>query len=286
MSKSVLVVGASGMAGHVIATYLREQGHSVTTTTNSRKFDDQSITLDLTDKQSLLDFLASNEFDVVVNCAGILVKASEEHKDLSTYVNAHFPHLLEAYYADSPTKIIHLSTDCVFSGKHAPYYENSFMDGEMFYDKSKALGEIINEKDLTFRMSIIGPDMQADGTGLFNWFYQQSGDINGYTGSIWNGITTIELAKAIHEAIAVDLTGLYHLVSKQGISKFDLLGLFKKVFNREDISIHPTEGVTHDKTLVNTREDFAFTVPSYEDMIIEMKQWIDNHPAYYRHYEK
>src|SRR5699024_1115052 len=107
------------------------------------------------------------------------------------------------------TKIIHMSTDCVFSGKIGNYKEDSLRDGETFYDRSKALGELDNQKDLTFRNSIIGPDINENGIGLFNWFMKQEGSINGYSKAIWTGVTTLTLAKAMDSALKEDLVGIY-----------------------------------------------------------------------------
>ena len=173
----------------------------------------------------------------------------------------------------------------MFSGKNAPYREDSPYDGEPFYDRSKALGEIKNDKDLTFRMSIIGPDMQPTGIGLFNWFYAQTGEILGFTNAIWSGITTIELAKGIDAAIKQNLTGLYHLVPSTNISKYNLVKTFVEVFNRDDIAVKPDDKLALDKTLVNTRTDFDYTVPDYQTMITEMKEWIDTHKSLYEHYK-
>lgn len=281
----ILVLGAGGMAGHVIATYLREQGEEVETLTAHHKLDESTYLIDVTNRDLLADFLNNHSYDSIINCIGILVKQSEDRKDLASYLNGYLPHFLEQFYKDSKTKIIHLSTDCVFSGKSAPYKEDSPYDGELFYDRSKALGEIINEKDLTFRQSIIGPDMQQNGIGLFNWFYQQTGELSGYTTAIWSGVTTIELAKGVHAALKQNLTGLYHLVPKENISKYNLLQLFKKVFGRDDISISPTTSVQLDKTLINTRADFDFSVADYETMIAEMRQWILDHKELYKHYK-
>lgn len=274
------------MAGHVVSLYLQEQGFNVKTLSARNKLDNNTTLLDVTNTEQLKEYLDNNTFDVVVNCIGLLIKQSEERKDLAVCLNAYLPHYLENYYKDTKTKVIHLSTDCVFSGKNPPYKEDSWFDGELFYDRSKALGEIINDKDLTFRMSIIGPDMQESGVGLFNWFYAQSGEIFGYTKAVWNGITTIELAKAIKEAIEQDLTGLYQLVPDGNITKYDLLGLFKQEFNRDDITIKPKNEVALDKTLVNTRDDFDFKVATYPDMIRDMKEWIEKHNNLYRHYKK
>lgn len=284
---NVLVLGASGMAGHVITTTLREEGHTVTALAGHNKFTDDTIILDLLDKQALDAFLNQNNFDVVINAVGLLIKQSEARKDLASYLNGFLPHYLEQRFAESKTKLIHLSTDCVFSGAHGPYQENSPYDGESFYDRSKALGEVINSKDLTFRMSIIGPDISPNGEGLFNWFEKQKGTIFGYPNAMWNGITTIELAKAILAAITQDLTGLYHLVpQEETISKLDLLRLFKQVFVRDDISIELKDApVTTDKTLRNTRTDFDYVVPNYPTMVAEMKTWVDTHSTLYPHYQ-
>lgn len=280
----ILVLGAGGMAGHVIATYLSEQGHDISTVSANNKLNDATTLIDVQNSTELLNYFSSHDFDVVINCIGILVKQSEARKDLASYLNGYLPHLLEQHFHNKGTKVIHLSTDCVFSGKNAPYYEQSSYDGDTFYDRSKALGEIINSKDLTFRMSIIGPDMKADGIGLFNWFMAQSDSVNGYTGAIWSGITTIELAKGISKAIEQNLTGLYHLVPKNNISKYELLRLFAKVYKNDRITVNPDNTVALDKTLINSRDDFNYSVPNYEVMLNEMKQWINDHRNLYEHY--
>lgn len=282
----VLVLGAGGMAGHVVSLYLRENGYDVDTLSAQNTLDEKTHLVNVLELDKLKAVLDIDKYDVVVNCIGILVKQSEERKDLAAYINAFLPHFLEQHFTVSKTRVIHLSTDCVFSGKNPPYREDSTYDGQSFYERSKALGEIINSKDLTFRMSIIGPDMQKNGLGLFNWFYKQTGQIFGYTNAMWNGITTIELAKGIKCAIEQKLTGLYHLAPSNSISKFDLLQLFKEVFDTKDISIKPTEGKAVNATLINTRKDFDFRVSDYETMIYDMKVWMENHPKLYVHYEK
>jgi dTDP-4-dehydrorhamnose reductase len=282
---TVLVLGAGGMAGHIVSIYLKERGYDVDTLSAHNKITDDTLLVDVTDAQALRRVLEQKSYDVVVNCIGVLIQGSEQRKDISTYLNSYLPHFLEKYYEESKTKVIHLSTDCVFSGKNGPYVESSPYDGELFYDRSKALGEIINDKDLTFRMSIIGPDTQQAGVGLFNWFYSQSGEINGFTKSVWNGITTIELARGIDQAIQQNLTGLYHLVPADNITKHDLLKLFAKIFNRSSLTIKPIEGENTNKTLINTRTDFDFQVKSYHEMVTDMRAWITNHKSLYPHYE-
>lgn len=274
------------MAGHVIALYLREKGHDVTTLSAHNKLDEQTILIDVTDTVKLAETLHEKHYDAVINCIGMLVKQSEERKDLASYLNAFLPHYLENYYKNSSTRVIHLSTDCVFSGNNAPYSEESPYDGEIFYDRSKALGEIKNSKDLTFRMSIIGPDMTVEGIGLFNWFHKQTGTISGYEKAMWNGITTIELARGIDAALKQNLTGLYHLVPSKNISKYNLLKIIKTIFARDDITITPNDDLVQDKTLVNTRTDFDFAVSDYTTLVEEMEEWIIAHQDIYKHYER
>ena len=280
---NLLVLGAGGMAGHLVATYLREQGHSVETLSGSHQLDTNTVILDLMDKNAFEAFLTGKDYDAIINCVGILVKQSEDRKDLSTYLNAFLPHFLEHNYADSKTKIIHLSTDCVFSGKKPPYKEDDPYDGELFYDRTKALGELNNSKDLTLRMSIIGPEIQKNGSGLFHWFMQQTGQIQGYTGALWNGVTTLELAKGIDAALQQNITGIYQLVpaGAANISKYELLKLFKITFSKDDVQIEPKEGVVANKTLLNTRTDFDFVVPDYPTMINEMHDWVQAHQDLY-----
>jgi dTDP-4-dehydrorhamnose reductase len=285
-NKKILVLGASGMLGHVVATYFREQGYDVDTVVNLGSFDDKSYQINLMNKNDFELFLneRKSKYDYILNAVGILVQLSDDRKDLASYINAYLPHQLEYFFKDTPTKIIHYSTDCVFSGKNGPYTEEAFQDGELFYDKSKALGEIVNKKDLTFRQSIIGPDLNEKGVGLFNWFMSQKSEANGFSGAIWNGITTIELAKATHKAIEQNLTGLYQLTPPDNINKYELLKLFNSVFNRKIIIHEDTKSMNINKTLVNTRSDFQYTVSDYPVMVDEMRDWIAKHPALYTHY--
>jgi dTDP-4-dehydrorhamnose reductase len=282
----VLVLGAGGMAGHVISIYLGENGFTVDTLSAKNALDKNTHILDVTDEGKINEFLGSNKFDTVINCIGLLIKQSEDRKDLGVYLNSYFPHFLEHYFKSSRTKVIHVSTDGVFSGKNAPYKEDSIYNGESFYGRTKALGEILNDKDLTFRMSIIGPDINKDGAGLFNWFYGQKEEIQGYTNVKWNGITTIELAKAIKAAVEQDISGIYHLAPQESISKFELLKLIQDTFDLKNITLKPSESQGADYTLLNTRNDFIYNVPGYMDMISDMKTWIDSHPSTYSHYGK
>jgi dTDP-4-dehydrorhamnose reductase len=281
----ILVLGATGMAGHTIATYFKEKGHEVLSFSRTPFLYCNNIICDVLDAEKFKEVLLKGQYNAVINCIGVLNQEAESNPSLAVYLNSYLPHLIANILKDTSTKLIHMSTDCVFGGNTGPYFENSFCDGKTFYDRSKALGELVDNKNLTFRNSIIGPDMSPQGIGLLNWFLQQKGTVNGYTGAIWTGVTTLTLAKAMEKAIEDNLSGLYNLVNNSSISKHDLLHLFNKYFKENEIKIEKQESFKLDKTLRNTREDFLFYVPSYEQMISEMKEWVDSHPNYYTHYK-
>lgn len=280
----ILVLGGSGMAGHVISIYFYEKGHDVTAFSRSKLSYCNNINGDATDFKLLQKIIEEGNYNAVINAIGLLNENAENNKSFAVLLNSYLPHFLSYITKDMNTRIIHMSTDCVFSGKTGRYSEDSFRDGETFYDRTKALGELENCKDLTFRNSIIGPDRNQSGIGLFNWFMKQEGQINGYTKAIWTGVTTITLAKAMEQALKENLTGIYHLVNNETISKYELLNLFNKHMRNEEIVILPNDKVSVDKSLLNNRTDFSFKVPSYKEMIIEMKEWIKNHQQLYPHY--
>jgi dTDP-4-dehydrorhamnose reductase len=280
---NILILGAGGMKGHIITRHFIESGYNVTSVALTKKMPNIKV-LDVTDKSAFERFLIKSKFDVVINCIGVLIKKSEERKDLAAYLNSFLPHQLEYFYKESLTRIIHLSTDCVFSGDSSPYYEDSIADGKLYYDRSKYLGEIVNDKDLTIRTSVVGPELSAEGTGLFNWFMMQKGQIFGYTNAKWTGVSSLVLARAINRAIECKLNGIYHLTPINNISKYDLLCLFKKIFHKDILHIIPDEREMPDRTLKSRRTDFDFIVPDYTEMFEEMKSYIENNKVLYSHY--
>ena len=282
----ILVLGASGMAGHIITLYFKEQGYDVTGFTRRPVSYCKNILGDAMNISDIKSALNSDDFDVVINCIGILNQFAEENKSAAVFLNGFLPHLVADTLKDSKTRLIHMSTDCVFAGNTGPYYEDSFPDGKIFYDRSKAIGEVNDSKNLTFRNSIIGPDPNEKGIGLFNWFMKQSGTVGGYTGAIWTGVTTLTLAKAMEQAIKENLTGLYNLVNNESINKFELLRLFNKYFRNESIDIQPNDKLQLDKSLRHKRQDFSFVVPSYEQQVKEMRDWVYAHKELYPHYFK
>lgn len=282
----ILVLGASGMAGHIITLYFKEQGYDVTGFTRKPISFCKNIIGDAMNPQSIKDAIFSENFDVVINAIGVLNQNAEDHKSMAVMLNGYLPHFIADTLKDSKTKLIHMSTDCVFAGNTGPYYEDSFPDGKIFYDRSKAIGEVNDDKNLTFRNSIVGPDCNENGIGLFNWFMKQDGPINGFTGAIWTGVTTLTLAKAMEQAIKENLTGLYNLVNNESINKFALCGLFNRYFRNGKVQINPSDKLQLDKSLRHRRTDFSFVVPSYEQQIKEMADWVNTHKEYYPHYFK
>lgn len=282
---NILVLGATGMAGHTIALYFKEKGHNVVSYSRTPFLYCDNIIGDVFETEKFKSILIGENFDVVINCIGILNKDAVDNPSKAVYLNSYLPHLIADTLKDRKTKLIHMSTDCVFAGNSGPYFENSFCDGATFYDRTKALGEVNDTKNLTFRNSIIGPDMHQNGIGLFNWFMKQNGPINGFTGAIWTGVTTLTLAKAMENAIEQDLCGLYNLVNNQSISKYELLQLFNKHFFNNQVIINVESEFQLDKSLKNTRHDFLFEVPSYDQMVKEMCDWILSHKNLYPNYK-
>jgi dTDP-4-dehydrorhamnose reductase len=269
----ILVLGAGGMAGHIIALRLAELGHSIIGLARRKLDFCETIIADVHNIENL-NILTG--YDAIVNCVGSLNKAVDAEPSTGIWLNSCLPHLLAKLTKDTNTKIIHLSTDCVFSGYEGWYKEDSFRSADTLYGRSKALGELIDNKNLTFRMSIVGPDMNKNGIGLFNWFMKQNNTVSGYTDVIWSGVSTITLANAINSALGQNLTGLYHLVNNQTISKFELLKLFNTL-RKEPIEIVPSNAAQENKSLVNTRSDFDFAVPSYAEMVQEIGEWMGRH---------
>jgi len=281
----ILILGSIGMAGHMITLYFKERGYDVTAYSMFPFPYCKNIIGNAFETENFKSMLLDGEYDAIINCIGILNQTAEENHSMALYLNSYLPHLVADTIKDKKTKLIHMSTDCVFAGNTGPYYEKSLRDGTTFYDRSKALGEVEDNKNLTFRNSIIGPDMNEHGIGLFNWFMKQNGTIKGFTGALWTGVTTLTLAKAMEKAIKENLCGLYNLVNNVSISKYDLLVLFNKFFRNNSLIIQKNDDLKLDKSLRSTRTDFSFVVPSYEQMVQEMKEWVDAHPNFYPHYK-
>ncbi|WP_350299002.1 dTDP-4-dehydrorhamnose reductase family protein [Peribacillus frigoritolerans] len=271
----VLILGGKGMAGHVITAYFQQNPQYKVFYTSRDPEDKDSIYLDITIPTKLEEIIESIKPDIIVNCIGILNDHASNNPKLAFQVNSLLPHELVKLTERNNGKLIHISTDCVFSGTKGNYTEVDIPDGTSFYAQSKQLGEIISDKHLTIRTSIIGPELKEDGIGLFQWFMKQRDQIIGYEKVLWNGVTTLELAKAIEALIENNVTGLYHLGSENKVSKYNLLKLIKRTFNKTDVEILPDSHIVLDRTIKNTRNDFYYLIPTYEHMLKELKNWME-----------
>lgn len=277
--KKILIIGAEGMLGHVVKTYFEEKGHEIICTTRKEKSSD--LYFNISDTVTGIEpIIKEVEPDVLINCIGILNKVAEEHKALAILINSYLPHYLDELSAKYNFKLVHVSTDCVFNGEVGGYDEDSVPNETSMYGRTKALGEVINDRSVTLRTSIVGPDINENGIGLFKWFMDQEGEVGGYDKVMWTGVTTMWYAKCMEMAIEKDLVGLHHCVNNDTISKYDLLVLFKKYFDK-DITINHNPDVESKKTLVRTSKSFDFGIPSYEEMIKEMREWVVEHKEMY-----
>ncbi|MGC4375448.1 SDR family oxidoreductase [Fictibacillus sp. Mic-4] len=270
----LLLLGGGGMAGHVIAGYLKKHTDDDIYVTSRDKKQHNHIHLDATDFNELKEIITNIQPDFVINCIGVLNEFAAIRKREAIILNSLLPHELVRLLDSYGGKLIHISTDCVFSGSKGNYPESSEPDGITVYARTKALGEVKEGSHLTIRTSIIGPELK-DGIGLFHWFMNQKGEIRGFTKVYWNGVTTLELAKFITYAFKQELTGLYHLTAPEKVSKYELLKIIQDVFQKEDVVIKPHSELFLDRTLLNTREDINYKVPSYKKMLQELKAWMD-----------
>ena len=279
-----LVLGCNGMAGHMISLYLKEQGHDVFGFDLQKSPYIDSVAGDARNVSLVRELIRDRGYDSVINCIGILNQSAEQNKSLAAFLNGYLPHYLAEITSGTDTQVIHMSTDCVFSGKKGQYTENDIADGETFYDRSKALGELNDNKNITLRNSIIGPDINPNGIGLMNWFMQQQGPVNGFVKAIWTGQTTLQLAKTMEAAAKEKASGLYNAVPSSSINKYDLLCLLNKHLRNDAVEILPIDGVNLDKSLRRTRFEFEYIIPDYDQMVFEMAEWVRQHKSLYPHY--
>ncbi len=281
-----LVIGCNGMAGHMIALYLKEQGHDVTGYARQRSKFINTILGDAIEFDLLKKILKRGKYDSVINCVGLLNQFAENDHPMAVMVNSYLPHFLAKETEDTDTQVIHMSTDCVFAGKTGGYTEESITDGMLFYDRSKAMGELIDNKNITLRNSIVGPDIKESGIGLLNWFLKQKTSVDGFTKAMWTGQTTLQLAKTMEKAAASRAYGLVNAVPSESISKYELLKLFNKYIRKEPVDINPTDQFVVDKSLIRTNYNgFAYEIPGYEAMVQELGDWMREHRELYPHYE-
>lgn len=283
-SKKFLVLGAYGMAGSMISNYLLLKKYDVTTIVRLREnIFPVEIIWNNSNFQDLSN-LISNNFDYVINCIGILNRTNLSKIEIRK-INTELPLFLNNLSKNNNFKLIHLSTDCVFSGEsEEPYFENSKKDGVSIYDKSKSDGEFLSSKNLIFRSSIIGPELKKNGIGLLNWFLNSNKQIDGYDNWYWSGITTLTLAKAIEASCHQSVTGIIHLNNGSKISKYQLLKLIKTQYNLKIIIKRKKNPNGMNKYLKSSRTDFVFFIPNYKLMIRELILYTSENKIYQNYF--
>jgi len=281
----VFVLGASGMVGHLLAMRLREfpDAFEVVTAARNNTYGNPDISLDATDFNDLNSALDIIKPDVCINAIGVLNRAADE-LEISQKLNTQLPLFLSDMGRKQGFRLIHISTDCVFSGSLGGYIESDRPDATDNYGLTKIGGEGIDPKHLVIRTSVIGPEIRPQAIGLFHWFTNQTGEVSGYQNVIWSGVTTLALADAIMDAINNKTSGLVHLVNNDTISKLALITLIDQHFPSRKRRVIPNPIPFSNKSLISTRKDSTFKVPSYEQMLADLRKWMELHPEDYLEY--
>jgi dTDP-4-dehydrorhamnose reductase len=275
----ILILGATGMLGHKLVQTLSAK-NTVTGTIRGRApdlaqnpvFSGAEIVGNISaeNPDEIRQAIPRINPEVVINCIGIVKQLPAARDPLqSIAVNALFPHQLATLCRERNIRLIHLSTDCVFSGRRGQYTENDLSDAEDLYGKTKFLGEVNYPGCLTIRTSIIGRELSTS-HGLIEWFLSQDKKtVPGYKKTIFSGLTTIELSEIISKIISgyPSLTGTFHIASEP-TSKYDLLDLVKKTYGM-GIAIEPDETVVNNRSLDASRfkRETTIKIPSWEYMI-------------------
>ena len=275
-NKKIVIYGSNTMAGHVLDDYLSKiEGYEVLVADESMLFNNDQLKII---QNSIVD-----NVDIAINCIRCLVEESESNLKKAELYNHKFPKYIEKHYKLTKSRIVHLSTDCVFSGKLGNYNEEHKPDGKSIYSITKASGEINNHKDVTIRTSYIGPNIGKSSEELFHWFIKLKNEsISGYSNAYWNGVTTLELAKNIHKIIEKKITGIYHLVPNGNLSKYELLLLIKEIWKRNDININIDNSVSYNRTLADNRK--LLNVSDFNTMLKELFNYMMDRKNIYNQY--
>lgn len=280
----VLVLGVTGMLGHDVFKVLDASPElevwgtlrsSAGLSHFSRKQHERMLSgVDVLDQDALTSVFARVRPDVVINCVGLIKQLSNANDPLVALpINALLPHRLARLCALGGARLIHISTDCVFSGNKGLYTESDVSDAEDLYGKSKYIGELHDQPNaITLRTSIIGHELGSN-HALLEWFLSQRGSVKGYRKAIFSGLPTVELARVIRDFVipSRQLQGLYH-VSVDPIDKYNLLKLVAEVYGK-DIEIVPDDNLVIDRSLDSTlfRNASGYTPPTWRELIEEMR---------------
>lgn len=281
----VLVLGVSGMLGNAMIRMLSEsadlQVFGTARSASALRFFKSEIGerivtgVDIENQDSLVRVFGQLKPQVVVNCIGLIKQLADANDPLSALpINAMLPHRLARLCELGGARLVHVSTDCVFSGVKGNYVESDPSDAKDLYGKSKFLGEVAEPHTITLRTSIIGHEL-ASAHGLIGWFLAQEGRVKGYTRAVFSGLPTVELAQIVRDVVLSrpQLSGLYHVASEP-IAKFDLLRMVAQTYGKS-IEIIPDDSVVIDRSLNAERFHNAtgYRAPAWPELIKKMHQF-------------
>ena len=278
----VLIIGATGMLGNAMIKVLSEKaGWQVFGTARSesakRLFRPDIaarliLGVDVEQNDSLIKAFSRIRPDVVINCVGLVKQLADAEDPLQAIpINAMLPHRLARLCELAGARMVHVSTDCVFSGAKGMYTEADAADANDLYGRSKYLGEVDYPHAITLRTSIIGHELDG-ARSLIGWFLAQTSSVKGYKRAIFSGLPTVELARVIRDHVIPHpkLHGLYH-VSAEPINKYELLQLLAQVYGKS-IEIIPDTKFAIDRSLDSTRFELAtgYKAPEWPVLVKQM----------------
>lgn len=278
----ILILGGDGMLGHQLLQHFQTD-HVVRVTLRQdlqvyRRFGlfdsgNSYAGVDVRSTDRLIEVVADFRPEAVINAVGIVKQRRMAVESMpSLEINALFPHRLAMICKGSGARLVHMSTDCVFSGRKGCYTEQDEPDPVDLYGRSKFLGEVHDAHCITLRTSIIGLEL-SHRNSLIEWYLAQKGEINGYRGAIYTGLTTIEMARVIERVLTGhgDLSGVWH-VAAQPTSKYDLLCALTEKLQRHDVQIEPDQEFVCDRSLDASRfeEHTGYVAPTWNVMLDEL----------------
>jgi dTDP-4-dehydrorhamnose reductase len=280
----ILVFGASGMLGNAMLRMLSEQDDwTVYGTMRSNNFALQKLApsaqlipgIHADQPDSLIDAFAQTCPQVVINCVGLVKQRAGADDPLEAIpINGLLPHRMAKMCELTKARLVHISTDCVFSGNLGNYRESDLPDANDLYGRSKLIGEVSSRHSITLRTSIIGHEIGSQ-HGLIDWMLSQEGRVKGFTEAIFSGLPTFELARVVREFVIpnTDLHGIYH-VAANPISKYELLHLVNREY-KKGLHIDPDNNIKINRSLDASRfrESSGYVAPAWSDLIRKMREF-------------